>query len=45
MLLTGRDEIAVTLGYERAIAAFEARHAAETPWLTAQSATSARIPC
>ena len=35
MLLTGRDEIALTLGYEPAIAAFEARHAAETPWLTA----------
>ena len=35
MLLSGRDEIALTLGYERAIAAFEARHAAETPWLTA----------
>lgn len=37
MLLTGRDEIALTLGYEQAIAAFEARHAAETPWLTVQS--------
>ena len=35
MLLTGRDEIALTLGYESAIAAYEARHAAETPWLTA----------
>ena len=34
MLLTGRDEIALTLGYEGAIAAFESRHAAETPWLT-----------
>src|SRR5262249_10294360 len=39
MLLTGRDEIALTLGYEQAIAAFEARHAAEMPWLTAQSYT------
>ena len=35
MLLTGRDEIALTLGYEHDIAAFEARHAAETLWLTA----------
>ena len=35
MLLSGRDEIALTLGYESAIAAFEARHAAETPWLIA----------
>ena len=33
MLLTGRDDIALTLGYERAIAAFEARRGAETPWL------------
>jgi 3-isopropylmalate/(R)-2-methylmalate dehydratase small subunit len=33
MLLTGRDEIALTLGEEAAIAAFEARHAAEMPWL------------
>jgi 3-isopropylmalate/(R)-2-methylmalate dehydratase small subunit len=33
MLLSGQDEIALTLGYERAIAAFEARHAAEAPWL------------
>lgn len=33
MLLTGRDEIALTLGYEREIAAFEARHGRQTPWL------------
>jgi 3-isopropylmalate/(R)-2-methylmalate dehydratase small subunit len=33
MLLTGRDEIALTLDHERTIAAFEARHAVEVPWL------------
>ena len=33
MLLTGQDEITLTLGHEPAIAAFEARHAAEMPWL------------
>jgi 3-isopropylmalate/(R)-2-methylmalate dehydratase small subunit len=33
MLLTGRDEIALTLGHEAQIRAFEARHAAEQPWL------------
>jgi 3-isopropylmalate/(R)-2-methylmalate dehydratase small subunit len=33
MLLTGQDEIALTLGHAEAIAAFEARHAAEAPWL------------
>ena len=34
MLLTGQDDIALTLGYEGAIAAFEARRVAEAPWLT-----------
>jgi 3-isopropylmalate/(R)-2-methylmalate dehydratase small subunit len=33
-LLTGLDELALTLTYEPAIAAFEARQAAEFPWLT-----------
>ena len=33
MLLTGQDEIALTLGYEAQIRAFEARHAAEQSWL------------
>jgi hypothetical protein len=37
MLLTGQDEIALTLGHERAIAAFEARHALEAPWLIPRS--------
>ena len=32
-LLSGQDEIALTLGYEKDIAAFEARHAQEMPWL------------
>ncbi len=32
-LLTGRDEIAFTLGHEAAIAAFEARARAEMPWI------------
>jgi 3-isopropylmalate/(R)-2-methylmalate dehydratase small subunit len=32
-LLSGRDEIAMTLGYEREIEAFEARHLRELPWL------------
>ncbi len=35
MLLTGQDEIALTAGYERAIAAFEGRQRAEMAWLTA----------
>jgi 3-isopropylmalate/(R)-2-methylmalate dehydratase small subunit len=35
MLLTGQDEIALTLGYEVAIAAFERRQRVEMPWLTA----------
>jgi 3-isopropylmalate/(R)-2-methylmalate dehydratase small subunit len=34
MLLTGQDEIGLTLGYESAIAAFEARHRTEMAWLT-----------
>jgi len=33
MLLTGRDEIALTLGHEAEIRAFETRHAREMPWL------------
>jgi 3-isopropylmalate/(R)-2-methylmalate dehydratase small subunit len=33
MLLTGRDEIALTLGYEVQIRAFEARQRAERSWL------------
>jgi 3-isopropylmalate/(R)-2-methylmalate dehydratase small subunit len=33
MLLTGQDEIALTLGYEREIAAFEGRQQLEAPWL------------
>ena len=32
-LLRGQDEIALTLSYESAIAAFEARHARAMPWL------------
>jgi 3-isopropylmalate/(R)-2-methylmalate dehydratase small subunit len=33
-LLRGQDEIALTLEYAREIEAFEARRAAETPWLS-----------
>ncbi|MBI4589926.1 MAG: 3-isopropylmalate dehydratase small subunit [Candidatus Rokubacteria bacterium] len=33
MLLTGQDEIALTLGHEAAIREFETRHRAEMPWL------------
>jgi len=33
LLLTGRDEIALTLDHETEIRAFEARHAREMPWL------------
>jgi 3-isopropylmalate/(R)-2-methylmalate dehydratase small subunit len=33
LLLTGRDEIALTRGYERAIQAFEARQRTEMAWL------------
>jgi 3-isopropylmalate/(R)-2-methylmalate dehydratase small subunit len=32
MLLTGRDEIGLTLGFETKIAEFEARHAREMAW-------------
>jgi 3-isopropylmalate/(R)-2-methylmalate dehydratase small subunit len=32
-LLSGQDEIALTLGHEKDIAAFEARQAREMPWL------------
>ena len=34
MLLSGQDEIALTLGYETQIREFEARHRAEMPWVT-----------
>ena len=34
MLLTGQDEITLTLGYEAQIRAYETRHRAEMPWLT-----------
>jgi 3-isopropylmalate/(R)-2-methylmalate dehydratase small subunit len=33
MLLTGRDEIGLTLGYETQIGEFEARHAREMAWV------------
>jgi len=33
MLLTGQDEIGLTLGYETPIREFEARHRAAMPWL------------
>ena len=33
MLLTGQDEIAITLGHEAAIRAFEERHRREMPWV------------
>ena len=32
-LLRGQDEVALTLGYADAIAAFEARRREEMPWL------------
>jgi 3-isopropylmalate/(R)-2-methylmalate dehydratase small subunit len=32
-LLRGQDEIALTLGYESALAAFEERQRREMPWL------------
>ena len=35
-LLRGEDEIALTLGHEAAIAAFERRHAEEEPWLAVE---------
>ena len=34
MLLTGQDEITLTLGHEAQIREYEARHRAEMPWLT-----------
>jgi 3-isopropylmalate/(R)-2-methylmalate dehydratase small subunit len=42
MLLSGQDEIALTLGYESAIAAYEARRRVEAPWLESPSAPPAR---
>ena len=33
MLLTGQDEIGLTLSYEAQIREFEVRHAAAMPWL------------
>ena len=36
MLLSGQDDIGLTLGYESRIAAYEARHKAAPPWLTAE---------
>lgn len=35
MLLTGQDEIALTLGYDAQIRAFEARQRVDMPWLSA----------
>ena len=35
MLLSGQDDIGLTLGYESQIAAYEARHKAAPPWLSA----------
>src|SRR5262245_53861565 len=37
-LLRGQDEIALTLEYAREIEAFEAKHAAEMPWLAPRGA-------
>jgi 3-isopropylmalate/(R)-2-methylmalate dehydratase small subunit len=34
MLLSGQDDIGLTLGHEAQIAAYEARHRAAPPWLT-----------
>ena len=34
MLLTGQDEIALTLGYEAQIREYETRQRAAMPWLT-----------
>ena len=36
-LLTGQDEIALTLTHEPAIAAFEARRRSDAPWLAASA--------
>jgi len=38
MLLTGQDEIALTLSYERTVAVFEGRQRTEMPWLTTRGA-------
>ena len=35
MLLSGQDDIGLTLGHESQIAAYEARHKVAPPWLTA----------
>ena len=37
MLLSGQDDIGLTLGYESRIAAYEAGHKAAPPWLSAPS--------
>jgi 3-isopropylmalate/(R)-2-methylmalate dehydratase small subunit len=37
-LLRGQDEIALTMEYAREIEAFEAKHAAEMPWLSPRGA-------
>src|SRR5262245_2898930 len=41
-LLRGQDEIGLTMEYARAIEAFEARHAAEMPWLAPRSGVATR---
>jgi len=42
MLLNGQDEIALTLGHESAIAAYEARRRVESPWLEREPTPPAR---
>ena len=39
MLLTGRDEIGLTLGFEARIREFEARHAREMAWVVPRVST------
>ena len=39
MLLTGRDEIGLTLGFEAHIREFEARHAREMAWVVPRVST------
>jgi hypothetical protein len=39
MLLTGRDEIGLTLGFEAHIREFEARHAREMAWVMPRVST------
>jgi len=39
MLLTGRDEIGLTLGFEAGIREFEARHAREMAWVVPRVST------